>query len=832
MTNPMKNQDVCVGVDTSSCRTRVFDIGTASHRRLNGLTIVELLLYIAILSLVSIGIMQLMLEVQRSNINLLSHADNFAKADLALRRVQVMLGDSDDVEVSDLRPFSGDQACLRLKTYDQYQRAGYRFDGRNQYIRTPSTSQGYIEIDAADPRTISVWVRVDPKHAGTGTVVTWGVGRTAQFGIDIVNGEPIISFNCARMRAQGPVKDLRDGEWHHIAVTHAPQATGEVTQTTTRLYVDGVAIPAAFEQCGAYPGNRIFTRRTSLYIGRDILDRQAGYTGLISDLRIWQRPLTVSEIKDLAGRDPAANQNVNGLYASFPLDSHAGGSIVNRGTWAGGGTAQLTNYSGADPVAQTLVDATTYHSFCFLDADNDRLFELWESESSKTVPSLPLGTIAQLNAQGWTKRSEDIFVPGRLGFFKVVGNDPESVIANFAVGKGVLDSPDRQEQTVSKALASTRVKRRLELCAVEVAPKINAPDCNVSQAFVAIDGYMANVHGRLDLQYVTWQKTGDVWVARELPNMPTSVTATWYEKLGVMKYSSPQSLETRLWKRIIGQTLYRPRGRTSDSRITFTFGVGGIPFFENSGYSMYDFVDKSAAPPNFDNASTEAVTSDGGFCGMRSYLASITSEAEQDNLETVMLTGTAGQWQSGWIGATVDQGQIFNWISGPRTGTPFWQGTGASGLPYDATTGQIANRREAKFFEFDQKPGVSGHRKRILTRREGTTNTRYRYTNWAGGTDSDSCDSVTGAPPSRRAQLCEPLFVSDGTGVAIHGHMGRDGTWFSVPTGPTACDVNQPHSICGYYREFDNVGLQSGAVLAQRLTVNMDRFREFCQTSP
>ena len=85
--------------------------------------------------------------------------------------MQVKLGDSDDVEVNDLQSSSGDQACLRLKSYEQYSRSGIRFDGRNQYLRTSKTQSDHVEIDASDPRTISVWVRVDPDQLGTGTVV-------------------------------------------------------------------------------------------------------------------------------------------------------------------------------------------------------------------------------------------------------------------------------------------------------------------------------------------------------------------------------------------------------------------------------------------------------------------------------------------------------------------------------------------------------------------------------------------------------------------------------------------------------------------------------------
>ena len=42
-----------------------------------------------------------------------------------------------------------------------------------------------------------------------------------------------------------------------------------------------------------------------------------------------------------------------------------------------------------------------------------------------------------------------------------------------------------------------------------------------------------------------------------------------------------------------------------------------------------------------------------------------------------------------------------------------------------------------------------------------------------------------------------------GEGVAIYGHMNREGTWFSVPNRAQKCDATREHSICGYYVEFE-----------------------------
>ena len=316
-------------------------------------------------------------------------------------------------------------------------------------------------------------------------------------------------------------------------------------------------------------------------------------------------------------------------------------------------------------------------------------------------------------------------------------------------------------------------------------------------------------------------------VASDLPNMPSGVTATWYPAVGVMKFQSPQPLESRLWNRIFGQILYRPTGRSSEATITFRMGIGGLPFFESGNYRMFDFVAMSSSPPTFDNATTLATSSGGAFCGMSSYLASISSEAEQEHLEDVMMTDGSAGWRSGWIGAAVRSGRTFQWVTGPQAGLPFWLGDGTSGQPYEISTGRPAAVNSATTFEYDQDPSRAGHRKRLLMQNDNTP-TVYRYSNWAGGNDATSCDSRLGPPVAQRALLCEPRQSAGGTGVAIQGHQNRVGTWSAIPGATTVCDATQDNSICGYYREFEQAGLPASVTLAKSFTMNMGRFREFC----
>ena len=127
--------------------------------------------------------------------------------------------------------------------------------------------------------------------------------------------------------------------------------------------------------------------------------------------------------------------------------------------------------------------------------------------------------------------SEDIFVPGATGFFSVVGNDPETVIANFAVGKGLPNRDDISQKAESKALASTRVKNRLELCSINPTPSVSSLGCSFRRAYIAIESHDPHHGGSIDFQYASKFDNGNDVLFYNFPNAPDSVIGTWFKNM-------------------------------------------------------------------------------------------------------------------------------------------------------------------------------------------------------------------------------------------------------------------------------------------------------------
>ena len=137
-------------------------------------------------------------------------------------------------------------------------------------------------------------------------------------------------------------------------------------------------------------------------------------------------------------------------------------------------------------------------------------------------------------------------------------------------------------------------------------------------------------------------------------------------------------------------------------------------------------------------------------------------------------------------------------------------------------------------FEYDTRPNYGGNRRRLLVQ-PNRINQSFLFTNWAGGKEYSaedpeeySCDSQSQNIPVGK---CQPSSGMPGEGVAIYGHKDREGTWFSVPAEAQKCDATREHSICGYYVEFEEPEGENPIKFAHQVTLDMGRFREFCQSS-
>lgn len=162
----------------------------------------------------------------------------------------------------------------------------YRFDGSDSYIDC-----GYnAELDLSSALTISAWI-FSQQTAGFGRVVSRVAvsGSATVKGYELVVGAsqypPLLQFNAGSLSVKSN-NIIESGKWVFVAVV--------CVDRTVKLYVDGIlsassTLSSAIPKAGDVP----------LEIGNRGEKHDNKFTGMIDDVRIYERALTDVEISEL-----------------------------------------------------------------------------------------------------------------------------------------------------------------------------------------------------------------------------------------------------------------------------------------------------------------------------------------------------------------------------------------------------------------------------------------------------------------------------------------------------------------------------------------------------
>ena len=155
-------------------------------------------------------------------------------------------------------------------------------------------------------------------------------------------------------------------------------------------------------------------------------------------------------------------------------------------------------------------------------------------------------------------------------------------------------------------------------------------------------------------------------------------------------------------------------------------------------------------------------------------------------------------------------------------------------MPYLSVSRRQGDQAGRTLFEYNPPPAFGCNRRRLLVQ-PNCNNEIFLFTNWADGKEYStegpeeySCDSQSRSIPVGKCQASSGM---PGESVAIYGHRNRKGTLFSMPTEAQKCDATREHSICVYYVEFEELEGENPVKFAHQITLDMGRFREFCQSA-
>lgn len=176
-----------------------------------------------------------------------------------------------------------------------------RFNGTNSYIET-----GYAGILASNPRAVSFWAKI-PSYVGNSMYpVAWGDnGLGERFGCSLDNpatGNPAIGgASCYNITDTYPsgTGSTSDNNWHHYVFQFPGGANNTVMDV--EIYMDGMGPLAS---TGSFNGSTILSTVNgggfNVHFGKTpYVSAPNFFTGDLDDVGIWDRTLTLCEIRKL-----------------------------------------------------------------------------------------------------------------------------------------------------------------------------------------------------------------------------------------------------------------------------------------------------------------------------------------------------------------------------------------------------------------------------------------------------------------------------------------------------------------------------------------------------
>ncbi len=157
------------------------------------------------------------------------------------------------------------------------------FDGRDDFVAIPNESA----FDITGSVTVSAWIRVESFTRSWQAIVTKGdrAWRLHRAGATQSAGFACTDLSRNETGDLNGKKNVADGHWRHIA--------GVLDGTTISLHVDGVP------DASAESSPKISVNDHAVLIGANDQAKGRLFRGLIDDVRIYDRALSVGEIQAL-----------------------------------------------------------------------------------------------------------------------------------------------------------------------------------------------------------------------------------------------------------------------------------------------------------------------------------------------------------------------------------------------------------------------------------------------------------------------------------------------------------------------------------------------------
>jgi photosystem II stability/assembly factor-like uncharacterized protein len=233
---------------------------------------------------------------------------------------------------------STSQSYINLKTADKSYATF-----TNDNLGTTTTPDFTIEMRVRVPNAITHKAFLSNKDWNTGEADGWALGArySGELTFNMGNGPSLLNLNAPGMW---------DNQWHHIAVVYRASGSKE-------MYKDGVLVASS---------TTAFATNNSgfpMVLGRDgnLNTARGGFNVDMDDIRIWNTPLSISEINTWKNVDlNNTHPNHANLLHYYKCNSTSGGITDEQGTNNGTIVNPITNIASQTHASTTNLASTDH----------------------------------------------------------------------------------------------------------------------------------------------------------------------------------------------------------------------------------------------------------------------------------------------------------------------------------------------------------------------------------------------------------------------------------------------------------------------------------------
>ena len=780
-----------------------------------GFSLIELMTAMVITSLLAAGIFTLLDYTQRTNIKVINTFDITSKIDEAELFIRSRTGPADRLifdndSVID-NGTSGSVECLLVQRRAVTDRTGLSLTEDDDYLE----ATGYKGVGGQSNFSLAFWFKRSSTITDNESMVSWGdYDASSDQSLSVhLTADGRLSFVFGSEFANIPnPPNLDDDKWHHVLLTYDNSSiNGGLAPATMQLYVDGIERIMNFSS-GGIPLSIVTTSAADDFtVGKGNTGQSTNnFEGSVSDVRLYSSPTTMSQARNLYEDESDPPGGIKQVH--WQLDSISNNMLTDTSPTGRNGT--LVNSNADNPIFTTSEERFIGDVFAMVDPtdDDNDYYRMMHSTSRSGCPD------NATDISGFTAATEDIFTrDADVGFFSQSDNLSTNILFSYGYGQS-----DRSRTVVTSAsktrkLTTTQKFTNIDLCRAAPTMTFTSPtssNCGINQAFAYISGDFDNMTDELFIPNASFWPDNTTY--HSIAFAPDNVYATWATATGVMRFYTTDgaNLDENVWADILSQIAYRP---TSDNYIAekdLVVSLGFLPMSIDGEYHFYDFIEASENDVvDWETSQTEAFNTE--FCGTRGYLATVTSE-EENNFLIERFRKSTGSVPAGWLGGS-DVATPGQWVwesNSPEAGLRFWHQTSdvnSSGRPvYD--NGTSVPDGTYTLTDGVREPGTASNSFERRITESTSAQVTLAYHNWASYEPNDVGSSGGNGEPY----------------LQIVGSSLGNGYWNDLPD-TRDCQDDEKYQPCGYYIEFGGRPGESLNSIVFETTIDLSKQREFCE---